>query len=103
MYAVITSGGKQYRVIEGQRLKLEKLELEVGATLDFEQVLMIGNGETVSIGAPYIKGGKVTATVLNQGRHPKVHIIKFRRRKHHQKQMGHRQYFTEVQITGIQA
>jgi large subunit ribosomal protein L21 len=79
------------------------LELEVGATLDFEQVLMIGNGETVSIGAPYIKGGKVTATVLNQGRHPKVHIIKFRRRKHHQKQMGHRQYFTEVQITGIQA
>jgi large subunit ribosomal protein L21 len=103
MYAVITSGGKQYRVIEGQTLKLEKLELEVGATVDFDEVLMIGNGETVNIGKPFITGSKVSATVLSQGRHKKIHIIKFRRRKHHQKQMGHRQYFTEVKITGIQA
>jgi large subunit ribosomal protein L21 len=103
MYAVITSGGKQYRVIEGQTLKLEKMELEVGATLDFDQILMIGDGDKVSVGMPFIKGSKVSATVLSQGRHKKVHIIKFRRRKHHQKQMGHRQYFTEVKITGIQA
>ena len=103
MYAVITSGGKQYRVIEGQTLKLEKLELEIGATVNFEQVLMIGNGDKISVGKPFIKGSSVTATVLSQGRRKKIHIIKFRRRKHHQKQMGHRQYFTEVKITGISA
>ena len=103
MYAVIVSGGKQYRVIEGQTLKLEKLELGIGDAIDFAEVLMIGNGENIAVGTPFVTGGKVTATVLSQGRHKKVHIIKFRRRKHHQKQMGHRQYFTEVKITGIQA
>jgi large subunit ribosomal protein L21 len=101
MYAVITSGGKQYRVVEGQTLKLEKLEIEVGSTVDFDQVLMIGNGDDIKVGKPLLKGGKVTASVVSQGRHDKVHIIKFRRRKHHMKQMGHRQYFTEVKITGI--
>jgi large subunit ribosomal protein L21 len=101
MYAVITSGGKQNRVVEGQTLKLEKLEIEVGSTVDFDQVLMIGNGDDIKVGKPLLKGGKVTASVVSQGRHDKVHIIKFRRRKHHMKQMGHRQYFTEVKITGI--
>ncbi len=103
MYAVIVSGGKQYRVVEGQTLKLEKLDVEVGSTVNFDQILMIGNGDDIKIGKPVVTGGKVTASVLSQGRHDKVHIIKFRRRKHHQKQMGHRQYFTEVKITGISA
>lgn len=103
MYAVIVTGGKQYRVIEGQTIKLEKLPVEVGSTVDFDQILMIGNGEDVKIGAPYVKGSKVTASVVKQGRHDKIHIIKFRRRKHHQKQMGHRQYFTEVKIDSINA
>lgn len=101
MYAVIVTGGKQYRVTEGQTLKIEKLPLDIGATVDFDQILMIGKGEDVTIGAPYIKGGKVSASVVKQGRHDKIHIIKFRRRKHHQKQMGHRQYFTEVKIDAI--
>lgn len=103
MYAVIKSGGKQYRVKEGQTLKLEKLELEVGATLSFDQVLMIANGDDIKIGAPFLNGTTVAASVVSQGRHDKIHIIKFRRRKHHQKQMGHRQYYTEVKITGINA
>ena len=103
MYAVIVSGGKQYRVVEGQTLKLEKMEVEVGSTVNFDQVLMIGNGDDIKVGTPTVKGGKVTADVLSQGRRDKVHIMKFRRRKHHQKQMGHRQYFTEVKITGISA
>jgi large subunit ribosomal protein L21 len=103
MYAVIVTGGKQYRVTEGQRIKLEKLPVDVGATVDFDQILMIGNGADVQVGAPYLKGSKVSAEVLSQGRHDKIHIIKFRRRKHHQKSMGHRQYYTEVKITGIQA
>jgi large subunit ribosomal protein L21 len=103
MYAVIVSGGKQYRVVEGQTLKLEKLDVEVGSTVNFDQILMIGNGDDIKIGKPVVTGGKVTASVLSQGRRDKVYIIKFRRRKHHQKQMGHRQYFTEVKITGISA
>ncbi|MDR3477522.1 MAG: 50S ribosomal protein L21 [Gammaproteobacteria bacterium] len=103
MYAVIKSGGKQYRVKEGQTLKLEKLELEVGATLNFDQVLMIANGDDIKVGAPFLTGSTVEASVIGQGRRDKIHIIKFRRRKHHQKQMGHRQYYTEVKITGISA
>jgi large subunit ribosomal protein L21 len=101
MYAVITSGGKQYRVVEGLTLKLEKLEAEVGAKVSFDQVLMVANGDNIKIGKPFVEGSKVVASVVSQGRHKKVHIIKFRRRKHHQKQMGHRQYFTEVKITEI--
>lgn len=101
MYAVIVAGGKQYRVQEGMTLKLEKIELEVGKTVKFDQVLMVADGEKISIGEPVVKGAKVTAEVLSQGRHKKVKIMKFKRRKHSMKQMGHRQWFTEVKITGI--
>ncbi len=101
MYAIIATGGKQYRVAEGDLLRIEKLEADVGASVDFDQVLMVGEGEDVRVGAPLVEGGKVTATVESHGRGDKVRIIKFRRRKHHRKQMGHRQYFTAVRITGI--
>ncbi len=101
MYAVIKTGGKQYRVSEGVKLKVEKLEYEVGATIDFDQVLMIGKDEGSIIGKPLVDGGKVTATVESHGRGKKVNILKFRRRKHHMKRMGHRQSYTEVTITGI--
>jgi large subunit ribosomal protein L21 len=103
MYAVIQTGGKQYRVQEGTYLKIEKLELGVGDSVEFDNVLMIQSEDGIKIGAPLVEGGKVTATVLSQGRHDKIKIIKFRRRKHHMKHMGHRQYYTEVQITGISA
>jgi large subunit ribosomal protein L21 len=103
MYAVIQTGGKQYRVEQGTYLKIEKLELGTGDSIEFDKVLMIESDGNVKIGQPFIEGGKVTATVLSQGRHDKIRIIKFRRRKHHMKQMGHRQYYTEVQITGISA
>ncbi|MDD5578630.1 MAG: 50S ribosomal protein L21 [Methylobacter sp.] len=103
MYAVIQTGGKQYRVEEGTTLKIEKLELGAGDGIEFDNVLMIQAGDTVKIGQPFIEGGKVTAMVVSQGRHKKIKIIKFRRRKHHMKQMGHRQYYTEIQITGISA
>ncbi len=103
MYAVIQTGGKQYRVEEGTSLKIEKLEVGVDENLEFDKVLMVQAGDSVKVGQPYIEGGKVTATVLSQGRHKKIKIIKFKRRKHHMKQMGHRQYYTEVQITGISA
>ena len=101
MYAVFQSGGKQHRVSEGQIVRLEKIELEVGASVDFENVLMIADGENINVGAPYIAGGKVTAEVVSQGRADKVKIVKFKRRKHSRKQAGHRQWFTEVKITGI--
>ncbi|CAG9295623.1 MULTISPECIES: 50S ribosomal protein L21 [Celerinatantimonas] len=103
MYAVIQSGGKQHRVAEGQTIRLEKLEVETGATVEFDNVLMIANGEDVKIGAPYVEGSKVTAEVVSHGRGDKVKIVKFRRRKHARKQAGHRQWFTEVRITGINA
>ena len=103
MYAVIQTGGKQYRVQEGTYLKIEKLELGTGDSIEFDKVLMIESDGNVQVGQPFIAGGKVTATVLSQGRHDKVRIIKFRRRKHHMKHQGHRQYYTEVQITGISA
>jgi large subunit ribosomal protein L21 len=101
MYAIIATGGKQYRVAEGDLLRIEKLEAEVGSTVDFDQVLMVGEGEDVRVGAPLVEGGKVTATVESHGRGDKVRIVKFRRRKHYRKQMGHRQYYTAVRITGI--
>lgn len=103
MYAVIESGGKQYRVIEGQTIKLEKLLADTGATINFEQVLMIANEGDLKLGAPYLQGSKVSAEVISHGRRDKIRIIKFRRRKHHMKQMGHRQYYTEVKITSISA
>ena len=102
MYAVIVTGGKQYKVAEGEYLKIEKLEVATGEAVTFDRVLLIGNGDDVKIGAPVVDGAKVTAEVIAQGRHDKVTIIKFRRRKHHMKRQGHRQWFTEVKITGIQ-
>ena len=101
MYAVIVSGGKQHRVKEGETLKLEKLEVATGEVVQFDKVLMVGEGESVKIGAPYVDGGQVTAEVTAQGRAKKVQIIKFNRRKHFRKQQGHRQWFTEVKITAI--
>lgn len=103
MYAVIITGGKQYRVAEGDTLKVEKLPADEGATVTFDKVLLAGEGTDVKVGAPYLTGGTVTATVKAHGRHDKIRIIKFRRRKHHMKQQGHRQYYTELQITGINA
>ncbi|KFF50291.1 MULTISPECIES: 50S ribosomal protein L21 [Salinicola] len=103
MYAVIKSGGKQYRVQEGQTLKLEKLEIATGETLEFDQVLLVADGDDVKVGAPLVEGAKVAAEIVSHGRGEKVHIIKFRRRKHHMKRQGHRQWFTEVKITGISA
>ena len=103
MYAVIVTGGKQYKVAEGEFLKIEKLDVPVGEAISFDRVLLIGNGEDVKIGAPVVDGAKVTAEVIDQGRHDKVTIIKFRRRKPSMKRQGHRQWYTEVKITGIQA
>ena len=97
MYAVIESGGKQHRVSEGEVLKLEKIEASTGDTVSFDKVLMVGEGADVKIGTPYVEGN-VTAEVISHGRGEKVTIIKFHRRKHHKKQMGHRQWFTEVKI-----
>jgi len=101
MYAVIKSGGKQYRVKEGQTLKLEKLEVATGESINFDEVLLTSDGEKINIGAPLVAGAKVTAEVIDHGRGDKVSIIKFRRRKHHMKRQGHRQWYTEVKITGI--
>jgi len=103
MYAVFESGGKQHRVKEGESIKLELLDVETGSSVDFDKVLMVASGEDIKVGAPFVDGGKVSAEVVGHGRHAKVKIIKFRRRKHHRKQMGHRQWFTEVKITSISA
>ena len=103
MYAVIESGGKQHRVTEGETLKLEKIEVPTGDTVEFDRVLMIGAGDDVRIGTPLVAGGRVTAEVVSHGRHDKVRIVKFNRRKHYRKQDGHRQWYTEVKITGITA
>ena len=103
MYAIVATGGKQYRVKEGEKLRVEKLDAEAGDKIELDKVLLVGEGEDVKIGAPYLKGAKVAATVTENGRGDKVKIIKFRRRKHHRKQMGHRQSYTEIEITGIKA
>ena len=103
MYAVIVSGGKQHRVREGEKLKLEKIETETGSSVEFDRVLLVGEGSDVKVGTPTVDGARVTGEVVNHGRHDKINIIKFRRRKHHMKQMGHRQWYTEVKITGITA
>ncbi len=103
MYAVIKTGGKQYKVSEGETLKVEKIAADEGAAIEIDQVLMIADGENITVGTPLVEGGKVTATVKSHGRGKKVEIVKFHRRKHHRKQMGHRQHYTELQITGISA
>lgn len=100
MYAVLVTGGKQYRVMKGETLRVELLEADAGSEIKFDNVLMLGNGEGVTLGDA-LKGAVVTATVKSHGRADKVRIVKFRRRKHHRKQMGHRQHYTEIEITGI--
>lgn len=100
MYAIIESGGKQHKVVEGEILRLEKLDATAGDSVSFDKVLLVSNDGKLSVGAPYVEAS-VTAEVLEQGRDKKIRIIKFKRRKHHDKQQGHRQYYTEVKITGI--
>ena len=102
MYAVIKTGGKQYRVEEGDTLRVEKIEVATGESVDFDQVLLVADGDDVKVGQPLLEGAKVTAEVVEQGRHKKIKIVKFRRRKHSRKQQGHRQWNTAVKITGIQ-
>jgi large subunit ribosomal protein L21 len=101
MYAVFVTGGKQYRAMPGEVLRVEKLDAEAGATVELKQVLMIGDGESITIGTPQVTGAVVSATVRGHGRRDKISIVKYRRRKHHRKQMGHRQHYTEIEITGI--
>ena len=101
MYAVIQSGGKQHRVEKGEQIKLEKIEAATGDTVEFDQVLMVGAGSDVKIGAPLVEGGKVTAEVVAHGRHDKIRTVKFTRRKHCRKETGHRQWYAEVKITAI--
>jgi len=103
MYAVIKTGGKQYRVVAGEKIRIEQILAEIGSELVIDQVLMVADGDNISMGQPLVDGATVKATVLEQGRHDKVRIFKMRRRKHHQKHQGHRQNYTEIQITGISA
>ena len=101
MYAVIKTGGKQYQVSVGEKLKIESIPAEVGSSITFTEVLMIADGDNVVIGSPIVSGGTVTASVVSLGRHKKVRIFKMRRRKHYQKRQGHRQDYTEIQIDAI--
>jgi large subunit ribosomal protein L21 len=103
MYAIIKTGGKQYRVENGLKLKIEQVPADVGSELVIDQVLMIADGDNVSMGKPLLSGASVKATVLEQGRHDKIRIFKMRRRKHYQKHQGHRQNYTQIQITDISA
>lgn len=103
MYAVIKTGGKQYRVAPGAKIKVERLAGEVGSDVVLDQVLMVADGDKVTIGAPVVQGASVKATVLSHGRHDKVMIFKMRRRKHYRKTQGHRQDYTEIQIEKIAA
>ena len=101
MYAVIKTGGKQYRVAAGEKLKIDQLPAEIGAAIVLDKVLLVADGENLKMGRPLVTGASVQAKVLAQGRHDKVRIFKLRRRKHYQKHQGHRQNFTEIEITGI--
>ena len=102
MYAVIATGGKQYRVAEGDVVRIEKLTADLGAAVEFDKVLMVGQGGDVKIGAPLLAGSKVSGVVQKHGKSDKVTIVKFRRRKHYMRQGTHRQFYTDVKITGIQ-
>jgi len=102
MYAVFKTGGKQYKAAPGDVIQVEKLDAEDGASVELDEVLMVSDGDEVRVGSPTIEGGKVTAEVVGHGRGDKIRIIKFRRRKHHMKRMGHRQHYTEIKITGIE-
>ncbi|WP_020649167.1 MULTISPECIES: 50S ribosomal protein L21 [Solimonas] len=101
MYAVIKTGGKQYKVAQGDTLKIESLTAEVGSVVSFDEVLMVGEGEQIKVGTPTVAGSAVKAEVLGHGRGDKIRIVKHRRRKHYHKEQGHRQNFTEVKITEI--
>lgn len=101
MFAVINTGGKQYRVSEGTVLRIEKLTADAGSTVEFDQVLLVGQGDQVKVGKPFLGGAKVTATVQSHGKGDKVSIVKFRRRKHYLRMKGHRQSYTEIKVTGI--
>jgi large subunit ribosomal protein L21 len=101
VYAVFRTGGKQYRASQGDRLRVERLPAEVGDAVEFDQVLVVGAGADVKVGAPLVAGGKVAAKVVAQGKGDKVMIVKFRRRKHYRRTQGHRQAYTEVEITSI--
>ena len=101
MYAVIKTGGKQYRVCEGDVVRVERLAAQEGATIDIDTVLLVGEGSDVTVGAPYVDGGKVSARVIAHGRGEKIRIIKFKRRQKYMRTQGHRQNYTELEITGI--
>jgi large subunit ribosomal protein L21 len=101
MYAVVSTGGKQHKVTQGEVLRVEKLDAEEGTSVELDKVLMIADGDKVNIGTPLVEGGKVTVVVKSHGRAKKVEIMKFKRRKHHQKCTGHRQSYTEIEVTGI--
>jgi len=103
MYAVIKTGGKQYRVKQGETLKIETVAGEVGSAIVLDKVLMVGDGDKLSVGKPMLAGATVNATIVSNGRHDKVTIFKMRRRKHYQKHQGHRQNYTEIRIDGISA
>jgi len=103
MYAIVATGGKQYRVKQGEKLRVEKLFADAGDSVELDKVLLVGEGDDIKVGAPYLDGAKVTATVTENGRGDKVKIVKFRRRKHSRRTMGHRQSYTEIEITGITA
>lgn len=101
MYAVVKTGGKQYRVSAGEKLKVEQIPADIGTEIELDQVLMVADGEAVRMGTPLVSGALVKAKVLAHGRGEKVHIFKMRRRKHYRKSQGHRQNFTELEILGI--
>ena len=103
MYAVIKTGGKQYRIASGEKLKIEQIPADIGQEITLDQVLSVGEGDQLKVGTPLVAGAVVTATVLAQGRHDKVTIFKMRRRKHYQKHQGHRQNYTEILIGSISA
>ena len=103
MYAVIKTGGKQYRVVAGEKIKVEQIPADVGSEITIDQVFMVGEGESVKIGTPVVSGAVVKATVISHGRHDKIMIFKMRRRKHYQKHQGHRQNYTELRIEAISA
>jgi large subunit ribosomal protein L21 len=103
MYAVIATGGKQYRVEQGAVLRIEKLEAEPGATVEFDQVLLVADGDKITVGKPLLAGSRVSATVESHGKGDKVSIVKFRRRKHYMRMKGHRQQYTQVRVTAISA
>jgi large subunit ribosomal protein L21 len=103
MYAVIKTGGKQYRVAEGETLKIESVAGDVGSAIVLDKVLAVGNGDSLKVGKPLLSGASVKATIVSNGRHDKVTIFKMRRRKHYQKHQGHRQNYTEIRIDGISA